>query len=190
MKINSQTSDEELAKYIREKDKECFSYIIDRYENKLKVYLSRTTNYSQEVDDLLQQTFINAYMNLQSFDVDKKFSSWIYRIAHNLAINWLKKKKINIFLDEDETILRNLASEINIFQEINQKELAKDIGLVINKLLFKYKEPIILKYLEEKSYEEISDILRMPKNTVGTLISRAKKILKTELKKYEDELKK
>lgn len=182
MIINDSISDEELIIYIRNKDKELYSHIIDRYEIKLRAYLGRLTNYSDEVDDLLQQTLVNSYINLYNFNTEKKFSSWIYRIAHNLAINWQKKRKASISLDENEVVAKQLSSKIDIVKEIDTKKLSKIITNAINRLPDKFKEPFILKYLEDKSYEEISDILRLPKNTIGTYIFRAKKILKHDLK--------
>ncbi len=74
--INEQTSDEQLVDLIRSEDKELYAFIIDRYEKKLKSYVRRLTNGSDETDDLVQQTFVNAFLALQSFESDKKFFSW------------------------------------------------------------------------------------------------------------------
>lgn len=182
-KIDDSISDEQLVELIRNEDKELYSFVIDRYEQKLRSYIRRLTNGSDEVDDLVQQTLVNAFIALQSFEVDKKFSSWIYRIAHNLTINWLEKKKASIYLDEDDGLADSLRSEIDVHSEMANSELSHHLIEAINKLPEKYKEPFILKYIEDQSYDEIADILRKPKNTVGTMISRAKIILKEELKK-------
>ncbi len=186
--INDKISDEQLVGLIRAQDKELYSFLIDRYQGKIKAYLRRLTNNSTEVDDLLQQTFVNVFIALNSFQLDKKFSSWIYRIAHNLAINWLAKKKISIFLSAEEGWADSIRSDIDVAAEVANNELAIHLDRAINKLPEKFKEPLILKYLEGRSYEEISDILRKPKNTIGTMISRAKTILKQELQKiYAEE---
>lgn len=184
MKVKKDTKDEEIVDYTRKTDKEYYSYIIDRYEVRLKRYLNRMTNYSSEVDDLVQQTLVNAYINLNDFNIDKKFSSWIYRIAHNLTVNWFKKKKANIFIEED-LLANKLKAEIDIHKSISDQEDINNLKKAINKLPDKFKQPIILKYMEDLSYNEISDILRKPKNTIGTMINRAKKILKKELEKYD-----
>ncbi len=158
---------------------------------KLKSYVRRLTNGSDETDDLVQQTFVNAFLALQSFESDKKFSSWVYRIAHNLTINWLAKKKAHIFLSEQEGLADSIKSEIDIHGEIANKELSHNLTKAINKLPEKFKEPFVLKYMEDFSYDEISDVLRKPKNTIGTMISRAKILLKKELEKiYGEEYKK
>ena len=189
--IDEKISDEDLVELIRNKDKELYSFVIDRYEKRLKAYIRRLTNNSNEVDDLVQQALVNTFIALQSFESNKKFSSWIYRIAHNLTINWLTKKKADIFLSEEEGLADSIKSDIDIHSEIIDGETSRHLTEAINKLPEKFKEPFILKYIEERSYEEISDILRKPKNTVGTMISRAKGLLKKELEKiYGEEYKK
>lgn len=183
MQINEQTKDEEIVILTRENNKEYFAFLIDRYEAKIKAYINRLTNPTdkEELNDLTQQVFIKTYTNLHSFEIDKKFSSWIYRIAHNLAINWLKTKKANISIDRSEVLANTLANDIDLKKEFLDKELQKTITNAVNQLPEKFKEPFILKYFEEKSYNEISEILRKPKNTIGTMINRAKKQLKKEL---------
>ncbi len=189
--INEQTSDEQLVNLIRSEDKELYAFIIDRYEKRLKSYVRRLTNGSDETDDLVQQTFVNVFIALQSFELDKKFSSWIYRIAHNLTINWLTKKKAHIFLSDDEELADSIKSEIDVHGEIANRELSHHLTEAINKLPEKFKEPFVLKYMEDLSYDEISDVLRKPRNTIGTMISRAKILLKKELEKiYGEEYKK
>ena len=184
--IDETLSDEDLVFYIREKDKEAYSYIIDRYKKRIWRYINRLINNPNETDDLTQQTLVNVYVNLNSFDGDKKFSSWIYRIAHNLAVNWIKRKKASISLDHNEVVASRLSSEIDVFKKVSENEFYEKVTMLINKLPEKFKEPFILRYMEDKTYNEISDILRMHKSTVGTMINRAKKILKKELKKIYD----
>ena len=179
----STLSDEDLVVFVREKDKEAYELIIDRYKRKIWGYVYRLINDKDETDDLTQQAFINAYVNIRGFDQKKKFSSWLYRIAHNLSVNWLKKKKAKVSIDRDEEIKNTLISDLNASDQAINNEISDKIIEALNRLPEKFKEPFILKYFEEKGYDEISDILRMPKNTVGTMINRAKKILKEELEK-------
>lgn len=184
MDINNNTTDEEIVELTRKNDKELFAHLIDRYEAKLAAYIKRLVANSPEAEDLVQQAFINAFVNLNNFDTDQKFSSWIYRIAHNLAVNWLKKKKANISLDDDDEAMRlRLKDKVDLEDDLMAKEAGTLLIDAINRLPEKFKEPFMLKYLEDKSYEEISFILRLPKNTVGTFIGRAKKLLKADLEK-------
>lgn len=165
-------------------DKEFFGEIIDKYEEKLLKYILRITDISiEEADDLLQIIFIKAYKNIFSYDNNISFSSWIYRIAHNTVIdNYRKTDKTswNISLEDEEysTIVNSLSDWINPWIDLNKKEIKNCVQKSIKTLQNDYKEVIILKFIEEKSYDEISDILRIPSWTVATLINRAKKQLK------------
>jgi len=174
-------TDEQLVK-LSLINQEYFGYLVERYQNKLTRYVNRLTNISkEETEDILQDVFIKVYENLNDFDTSLKFSSWIYRITHNQVISHYRKRQARpqkISLDCDLDYFENLASEINIDQKLNQEEKAKAVNQLLNKLDFQYKEILILKYFEKKSYSEISDILKKPVNTVGTLLHRARKQFK------------
>ncbi|MDD4531253.1 MAG: RNA polymerase sigma factor [Candidatus Pacebacteria bacterium] len=179
--MTEQSSDEQIVSLILKGEKESYREIIRRYEDKLSRYLHKFISDTDDVEDILQVVFIKAYKNLYGFDISKKFSSWIYRIAHNEAVNHLKRRrnKGRVALDDVEYKLIDEKSDIGT--EADRKFLKKDMEGVIGKLDLKYREPIVLFYLEEMSYEEISDVLRIPKNTVGTLILRGKKMIKDNL---------
>jgi len=182
-------SDEKLAEIVRTKDKEMYSELVKRYQNKIFSYINRLINNRDEAEDLTQDVFIKVYKNLYGFDIKRKFSSWIYRIAHNESVNYLKKKsyfKI-LSLEQNEFFMNTLASSENIIENIIKNENAQKVKKLLEKLSFSHREVIVLRYFEERSYEEISDILRKPVNTVGTMINRAKGQLEKMLK--EEELK-
>jgi RNA polymerase sigma-70 factor (ECF subfamily) len=177
--------DSELVKLSLE-NQDYFLCIVRKYEAPLMRYIRRITNVSlEDAEDLLQETFIKVYTNLNGFDTSLKFSSWIYRIAHNEVISNFRKlkvrpEKINSEINGD--VLKKIKSELNIEKEIDQKILKEKLVNLIDQLDIKYREVIILKYLESKSYEEISDIIKKPVNTVGTLINRAKNKLNNIIK--------
>src|SRR3989339_753357 len=86
--------DEEIIKRVQEGDKEAFGEIVDKYEKKLFWYIKRLINQpEEEVEDVLQEVFVSAYINILGFETTKKFSSWIYRIAHNKAVDYIKSAK-------------------------------------------------------------------------------------------------
>ncbi len=174
-------SDEQLVEIIRENDQELYSEIIKRYNQKLSHYLRKFIYDQDELEDVLQVVFIKVYKNLYGFNINKKFSSWIYRIAHNEAVNHLKKySKERISLDEIE--YKIIDEKIDISGQIDKKLLKESVEKLLKNIKTKYREPLILFYFEQKSYEEISDILRIPTSTVGTLISRGKKMIKQQIK--------
>jgi RNA polymerase sigma-70 factor, ECF subfamily len=166
-------TDEEIVALVKD-DKEVYAEIVKRYQAKLLRYTQYLIGDSHKAKDVVQETLIRAYINLNSFNIKQKFSSWIYRISHNLAINEIKKYQKEIKLideiesDEHEKIQDNL----------EKKEVILELRRCLEQLPVIYREPIMLYYLEEKSYEEISDILRIPDGTVAIRISRAKTLLK------------
>lgn len=177
-------SDEQIIGKVLEDNKDIYIEIIKRYEKKLSHYLHKFISDQDEIEDVLQVVFIKTYKNLYGFDQNKKFSSWIYRIAHNEAVNYLKKKKASkICLDDVEYKL--VDEKVDLNSGIDNNFLKKDIEKILGGLKIKYREPLILFFFEGKSYEEISDILRVPKNTVGTLILRGKKLIKEELEEIK-----
>lgn len=170
-------TDEELV-VLTLANQENFSYLIKRYETKLTRYIRRISNTRpEETEDILQEIFIKAYINLNNFDPTLKFSSWIYRIAHNETISAFRKRhaKNPNYLENDQEILDKLAADVDLVAEIDAQYLKQYIWQIMENMDQKYREVLELKFMEEKSYQEISDILRRPIGTVATLINRAKK---------------
>lgn len=167
-----------------------FGEVIERYEAKLSRYIERLgVRVSDDRLDVLQEIFIKAYRNLNSFDGSFKFSSWIYRIAHNEAISWYRKQSVrpegHLVADGEEVMLLikdgTEGAEVAFDKDLNASELIR----ALNQLDQKYKEAIILRFFEHKEYDEISDILRIPIGSVGTLISRGKKQLFNEINEHK-----
>jgi len=175
-----QLRDEELVTIIRDKNQELYTEIVKRYEEKLKRYALVFVHDNDQAEDVLQITFIKAFENLKSFNIKKKFSSWIYRILHNEAINYIKKHKREVSLD-DSTEAYKIASDVDHNDEIEKEEVKTFLNEHMDKLSIKYREPLALFYLDEYSYEEISEILRMPVGTVGTRVSRGRILLKKSM---------
>ena len=173
----SEKTDEEIVVYVIE-NHEIFACLVDRYEAKLRRYLRRLMpGIQEEIDDVLQEIFIKAYVNVHGFDERLKFSSWIYRIAHNEAVSWLRKKKSRPKLTElGEDDFKTFNESIDISMILHERKLTKDeVSRTLRLLRPRYRSVLILKYLEGRSYEEMSDILSVPSGTVAILIHRAKK---------------
>ena len=159
-----------------------FACLIERYEEKLLRFIRRISGVNiQDAEDVLQEVFIKVYKNLNAYDNNLKFSSWIYRITRNYVISEFRKKKSRgeVFLVDEEWNI--FVSDLNIETELD-KEIDKEILLkVLDKIDIKYREVLVLKFLEGYNYKEISDILKKPVGTVGTLINRAKRKLRQEI---------
>ncbi len=179
------TTDEELISRTLE-NPEAYEHIMARYEPKLMRYVLRLAAFSkEEADDVLQETFIKTYQNLNEYDRSFKFSSWIYRIAHNEAVNALRKMNRSprtVESEEQERIMERLTDSLDLEHELDNKLHREMLLAALEKLDRKYRDVLILKFLEEKSYEEISDILQKPVGTVGTLINRARKQLQQKIR--------
>lgn len=166
-----------------------FAFIINRYTDRLSKYIKRRSHASkQDIEDILQNVFIKVYKNINDYDENLNFSSWIYRITYNELIDWYRKDKTRSTLsldDSDIGILEKISEEtyeeiLKKFDKQKEKEL---IEKSLEKIKPNYKEIIILKYFEDRSYEEISDILKIPTGTVATWVSRAKNELKKIIEK-------
>ena len=174
MKNLLKLTDEKVVEIVRNNDSEIYGEIVRRYWEKLLRYVAYLIKDEQKAVDVVQNSFIKAYINLNGFNTKKKFSSWIYRVTHNEAMNILKKHKREVVMNEDF----DWDSGVDIEKEYGKKELRQMVRKCLNGIPLKYKEPLSLYYLEEKSYKEISDILRMPVGTVGTNINRGKLLMK------------
>ena len=174
-------TDEEIV-MLTIQDSSYFTEIVRRYEKPLSRYICRLGYFEiTDVEDILQDTFLKIYKNLNGYNSDLKFSSWVYRITHNVTIDFLRKKTIRPegnYSAVDESFLQRLASEFSTDDNILNKEMSTYISQAIYSLKDKYRDPIILYFFEDKSYEEISDVLKIPQNTVATRLSRAKSQLK------------
>lgn len=174
-------SDEELVeKTLTNKD--FFGELVDRYEAKLTRYIARLGVRDPEDQlDVLQEIFLKTYRNLNGFDPALKFSSWIYRIAHNEAISWYRKKNVrpegHLIADSEELLVflsaKEEAADVSFDKTVNATQVNEAL-LAIDE---KYREVLVLRFFEHKEYEEISDILKIPVGSVGTLLHRGKKQL-------------
>jgi RNA polymerase sigma-70 factor, ECF subfamily len=175
--------DEEVVLKVQKGDIESFGLLMQRFEPKLLRYGSKFISSKDDIKDLVQETFIKTYTNIQSFDTSKKFSPWIYRIAHNEFVNAIKKKKLKplIFCDLDE-VFPHLASEELADTDANDRELRDAMSKGLDSLDLKYREVLVLYYFENMDYEAISEVLHIPVSTVGVRLSRGKALFKKVFK--------
>lgn len=166
----TQTSDTSLAISLQSGNMNALTTIIARYQSPLLRYANYLGAGHQD-EDIVQETFIKVYRNIHSYDPRRAFSSWIYRIAHNTAISALRTHHYTLPWDDylDRFIKQDPLDdfEANVKKDQVKKCLAR--------LPLRYRAPLSLYYLENKSYAEIMDILRLPMGTVSARINRAKK---------------
>lgn len=177
-------TDEEIARLVQKGKAENFGVLVERYEQKMKRYASRFLFGYDDAKDMVQEVFLKAFVNIQGFDAERSFSSWIYRIAHNEFINAIKKRGKNpfSFFDADTLFPHPIARE-RADDTINRSHLKEAIDKVLGDLDPRYREPLVLYYFEEMGYREISDILKIPVATVGVRIKRGKEAARKFLEK-------
>ncbi|MFD2616114.1 RNA polymerase sigma factor SigW [Terrilactibacillus laevilacticus] len=178
-----------LIKKIKKGDHLAFAEVVDMYKNGVYNICLRMVGNRQEAEDLSQEAFIRAYTKIDKYDVERKFSTWLYRIATNLSIDYLRKKKPSVYLDadlpgtEDFTLKSQLADGEPLPEEsIVNSETQALIQQEINQLPLKYRSAIVLKYIQDMNLKEISEILNIPVGTVKTRIHRGREALRKRLR--------
>ena len=166
-----------------------FSCLYDRYEKQLLRYIRRVAFADDdEAADILQDAFIKIWRNLYAYDPNLKLSSWMYRIVHNEAISFVRRKKsfgkdLRIAWDENLLADRQDDSDAADLLEYRDKLTHRTLALLPEP----YREVLVLKFLENMGYEEISDILKIPEGTVATRINRAKKAFRKMMNHPENQ---
>ena len=186
MKRKPSSGDAIFVRQAKRGDEAAFRELVSRYHDKLCLYLRHLTLAGDECDDILQEVFVKAYRALSRFDGRKRFSPWVYRIAHNEAINYLKKKSRRRLVSWED-----IASSKDELEAAQASETLEDIWAseedrdrvkrALEAIPGPYREVLVLRYYLEKSYAEMSEILGKPENTVASMLSRAKKNLAAQL---------
>ncbi|MCR4416536.1 MAG: sigma-70 family RNA polymerase sigma factor [Ignavibacteria bacterium] len=170
-------------------DQDAFAWLMKKYKGPLQNLIYKMVSDKNEIEDLIQEVFIKAFNSLRNYSQEYAFSTWIYRIAINNTIDYLRKKKLETFsidIDSEEDDDRpkfeipdsSYSADANIILEQRQQI----INDAINSLPEKYKKVIELRHKEELSYEEISEILNLPIGTVKAHLFRARELLNKYLK--------
>lgn len=170
-------------------DQNAFGDVIELYKDKVFQICYRMLGNRHEAEDISQEAFIRAYVNIHRFNIELKFSTWLYRIATNLCIDRIRKKKPDYYLDAEVpgTDGLNMYSQIPSSgslpeDDVESMELQALIQKEISNLPEKYRAVIVLKYIEELSLNEISEILELPLGTVKTRIHRGREALRKQLR--------
>jgi RNA polymerase sigma-70 factor (ECF subfamily) len=154
---------------------------VRRYQRPIINLITRITNDPAQAEDLTQETFVKAFRNLAAFDTTRRFSSWIFRIAHNIAIDALRRSGAPpISLDADgaaaEATRRQLASP-PAPDPAEREALGRALERALSRLRPEYRAAIVLRYDEGLSFEEIGHVMGIPPTTARTHVHRARKEL-------------
>ena len=189
-------SDKALAAKVSGGDERAFRELMTRYEKPVFSLVYRMVRDRGLAEDLAQETFIRAYTNIGSYNPSYKFSSWIFKIGHNLTIDHLRKKRLDTVsihgapdaLTEDEQARTSLDLEDTgelPDTYVENLELGSQIERAISQLRPEYRTATLLRHVEGYSYQEIATIMDLPLGTVKTYIHRARLELKEALADVE-----
>lgn len=169
-------------------NQDAYKEIVDLYQARLYQVCYRMLGNKHEAEDITQEAFLRAFINLHSFDQKRKFSTWIFRIATNLCIDRIRKKKPDYHLDAQvpgtdglDMYSQIAASEELPVEQLEKMEMQERIQYEISRLPDKYRSVIVLKYMEELPLQEISEILDLPLGTVKTRIHRGREALRKQM---------
>src|SRR5258708_6068834 len=186
--------DRTLVGRILEGDRDRFTELVKRYEKRVINYVYRITHRYEDAHDLTQEIFVKVYVALDRFDPKYQFSTWLFRIAQNSAIDALRKKSVSEVSiaarpgDEDSKDREFADTGISPYRALHNHPLAPAIDTAVRKLPSDYRELIQLRHFAELSYEEIASMKKLPLGTVKNKLFRARNLLKVELEGFVEPL--
>lgn len=159
-------------------DTESFEILVERYEAKMLRYARKFLFGYADAEDLVQEVFMKAYANLQGFDTGRKFSAWLYRVAHNQFINAIKKRgREPLWFFDPDTLFPHPTVSQPADYEIDPERTKVLLERCLAGLDPKYREPLVLYYYEEMGYQKIAEVMHVPVSTVGIRLKRGRRIL-------------
>ncbi len=194
MAEREQLDDRALVARVLEGDRDRFTELVKRYEKRVVNYVYRITHRYEEAHDLTQEIFVKVFMALDRYDPKYQFSTWLFRIAQNSAIDALRKKSIaEVPLakpagDEEPKDREFADTGVSPYRALKNKQLAAAIDLAVLDLPPDYRELIRLRHFAELSYEEIASMKRLPLGTVKNKLFRARNMLKESLEGFVEPL--
>lgn len=175
----SEISDEKLVEQYLKGDEGALAFLVHKYTSPIYNFVAQIVGRGQNAEDITQEAFIKAWKSLKKFDVSKKFKTWLFRIAKNTAIDYLRKRKIvvvdlNISEDDDEAGIETLADpSVLPFESLILQEQAKVVQKAVDELPEIYRAVLNLYYQEQLSLPEIAEVFNESVDTVKSRHRRA-----------------
>lgn len=182
-------SDREIVREVLNGNPDLFEVLVARYEKPIFNYVYGMVRHRQDAEDLTQEAFVKAFFALRTYKESFEFSTWMYRIARNVCLDYFRRQKIRSFFSLNTPVGEEEEDEMGDFlpsgedpeEGILEGELLERVSEAVGKLPWKFREVIVLRYVEELPYEDIAQILGVPVGTVKTYLHRAKLKLKEML---------
>ncbi len=181
--------DQKLIKAAREGDQKAYESLLKKYRNLVYHVMIKMVRNPQEAEDLCQEAFIKAFNALASFNEEFAFSTWLMKIATNNCIDFLRKKKLRTYSIDEPIQYKDDQVQVELpdhdptpERQMLNRERSKMIDDAIQELPPRYRHVIVLRHKEEKSYEDIAEILKLPLGTVKARIFRAREMLNRKIR--------
>jgi len=183
-------TDEKLVQLALDGDEEAFGLLVRRYQRRLTAFLSQLVGDLELARELSQEAFVRAWSALARFDPKYRFSTWLFRIAHNLGIDQLRRRRlktVSLYRTDAE------GAEVEVVVPDTEKDplghlenhvLASELRQVIDELRPEYRELVLLRHFAGLSYQEIADFKEMPLGTVKNKLFRAHSVLRKALAEF------
>ena len=186
-KVRQDGDEAELILKARDGDRDAFSVLVERYERRVVGVALAVVHNQDDALELAQETFVRAFQNLKNFESRSSFSTWLYRIAANLSIDfWRREGRYNVLRGEDaENELRRMpSSQGDSYRAASQTELGGRLKEALEELSPEHRAVVLLREVEGLSYDEISDVLQCPRGTVMSRLHYARNRLRSILKDF------
>jgi RNA polymerase sigma-70 factor, ECF subfamily len=185
---SSAANESELIRKAKRGDREAFGILVERYQRRVIGVAQAVVHNPEDAVELAQETFVRAFENLGSFESRSSFSTWLYRIAANLAIDLRRRQGRHTFVrgEEGESEIDHLPSPTgDSFAEFSRRELNRRLRAALDELTPEHRAVILLREVEGLSYDEISDMLQCPRGTIMSRLHYARNRLRAILKNPE-----
>lgn len=184
------TPDERLVELALDADDTAFDRLVVRYQRRLTAFLCQLVGDGETARELTQETFIRAWSALARFDPSYRFSTWLFRIAHNLGVDHLRRRRVaTVSLvrhdsDGEEVTVTVVDDSKDPLGHLTNRELSDQIRLAIEGLRPEYRELVLLRHFAGLSYQEIAELKEIPLGTVKNKLFRAHTVLRNALVEY------
>jgi len=188
--LSSTLSDEDLVVASLDGSQAAFGILVRRYQRRLTAFLGQLVGDMELARELSQEAFIRAWGALDRFDPQFRFSTWLFRIAHNLGIDQLRRRRLQTVslvrqdADGEDVELAVIDASKDPLGHFENRELAEAMRLAISELRPEYRELVLLRHFAGLSYQDIAELKGMPLGTVKNKLFRAHSVLRSKLQEY------
>jgi len=189
----SSVTEQDEAQFVaasKQGDQDAFAQLVQRYQRRIFNLVFRMLQHYEEACEVTQEAFLAAWQGLPSFRGDACFSTWLYRIAYNCALKQLEQRKHDIALQvvvQAEPVVASSCREEPVDAALERHARQALVHEHLSELPAKYRIVLVLRHLQEMTYEEMAEILSMPIGTIKTHLFRARNLLKERLEKFDRE---